>query len=317
MNVVDSVSSSVNYGTTKVAQKVHQTARDPSAGKKFLQIIINSFKAMDLYAGEGVQKRPITEVMKGTTDLIEFYGTFKNIMFWINPFSKESLDGKVLQSSIEKELFTPISPLTSEEKNRVIQQIYQDVLLTQEYYSKGEVREVIVASLVSHNYATAEQAQLIANRIIVKQKSRPVIQLLSTACFTIADMGSNIITLKDWNLLNLSNATTVAAQIGTQSPVFLFVFNLGVKTALGTVASVGLFLNTGKASYLTIVSGMKYCRGDALAYKELKSALFDLASSGTDLAATAVPLVFSINPLSAVGFALVAKTTGLICILAR
>jgi hypothetical protein len=317
MNVVDSLSSSVNHGTTKIAQKVHQTARDPSAGKKFLQIVINIFKARDLYTGEGIQKRPMIEAMKGTTDLIEFYGTFKNIMFWINPFSKESLDGKVLQSSIEKELFTPSSHPMSEEQKGVVQSIYEDVMEHPEYYSKGEVRKVIVASLVSHNCATAEQAQSIANRIIVKQKSRSVIQLLSTACFTMADLGSNIMTLKEWNILNLSHATAVAAQIGTQSPVFLFVFNLGVKTAVGTMASAGLFLNTGKASYLTIVSGIKSYRGEANAQQEFRNALLDLFSSGTDLAATAVPLIFSLNPLTVVGFALVAKTTGLICILAR
>ena len=320
MRIGDTISSTINQGVTGATHTVHRIATNPSAVKKVLQIAIKIFAAVDLYYQQVNTKRGLTDAMKGTTDFIDFYGSFKNIMFWINPFSKETLDKEALLESLTVSLSASHRNAKQIKKQEnVAKAVYTDVMAAQVYHSKGEVREAIIISLINKHHYSTQSAHQIAEFIIIKQKSRPITQLLSTACFTVTDLTGNLLTLKKWGILDLSH---VAAQVGSKSRVFLFVFNLGVDTALGTVAAAGLILCVGDASYRLIINAMKHYQAanpteKAEAYKQLRNAILDLLSSSADLAATAAPLLFALNPPAIIALAIIAKGTGLICILVR
>ncbi len=323
MQLVDSVSSSVNRGATTIVEAVNKIATNPSAGKKVLQISVKVFAAVDLYYGRGTQRRPITDAMKGTINLIEGYGSFKNMTFWVYLFSKSTIDEKALARSLKTSLTADCQnqkQLGNQEK--LAQQVYQQVMSDKAvYHSKGEVRRAIKATLETKKY-TSEQAQLIADQVIVRQKSRPVIQLLTSACFTISDLGGNLLTLKEWGIWDLSQLSAVANRLGAQSPVFAVVVKVGAETSLRLFATAGLSFSFGHAAYRAITNASKWYQAAAAedknkARKELRNAMLDLFSSGTDLAATVTPLLFVVSPQTMIILAITAKTTGLICILIR
>jgi hypothetical protein len=193
------------------------------------------------------------------------------------------------------------------------------VMAKEAYHSKGEVIEAIKVSLTNHGY-TPKKAQVIAERVIVKQKADSPVKVFYMACFTIADLGGNILTLKKWNILDLSH---LAAAIGSQSRIFMFVINLGTDTVLGVIGSAGLVLTVGEASYRAIIHARKLystatnTQNQDKASKELRNALIDLVGGVTDLAATATPLIFALNPPTLIALALVSKGTGLVCFLVK
>jgi hypothetical protein len=320
MRLVDSISRTVNYGMTSVDHAVKKIAGTPSAVKKVLQIAGKTFAAFDLYTTGETRKRDITQVMKGTTDLIEFYGSYKNLMYWVNLFSKESIDQQVLQESIDSSLSASHLDQTSEKmQKKLARDIFDEVMAKEAYHSKGEVIDAIKASLISHGY-NQKKAKQVAARVIVKQKVDSPVKLFYMACFTVADLGGNILTLKKWNILDLSK---LAATIGSQSRVFMFVINLGADTVLGVIGSAGIAVALGEASYKAMIHASKlYSTATTMkekdeAYKELRNAFIDIAGGVTDLVATAAPLFFALNPPTLIALALVSKGTGLVCFLIK
>lgn len=238
---------SVSYQLDVAGQTIKKVAGDSSAVKKVLQIGSKIFEAFDLYFVREIGNQRIVRVMKDAERLLEFYGTYNNIMFWLNPFLKQP-----------------------------------------------------------------------SEKAITQQKTRPMIQLIYKACFTIVDLGNNIVTLKKWNILDLSH---FAARIGRRSPVAMFAVNLGISVCLKVVASAGLILVVGHAASRSIHYGIKYSRSEGQmkkeTYQELRNALLDLFSAGSDLAGTAAPLLFTLNPSLFVAISLFSKSTGLVCILVR
>lgn len=317
MSLVDSVSRYTNYGITSTDKTVKEIVKNPSAVKKVLQLAGKIFAAFDLYFVGHVKPREITNVMKGTTQLIEFYGSYKNIMYWINPFSKDSLDQETLKKSLEEALCAYQKGSPAEKRSSgLVDTIFTEVLAKEAYYSYGEVLNVIQTSLIGQGYQE-NQIQSITSRVIIQQKSRPLIQLISSAIFTLTDLGDNLLTLKKWNVLDLSH---IAASIGSKSRVFAFIAKRGVDTVLGVGSAAGLVLVVGETAYRTVKQGMNYYSSDdktKQAYQDLRKTLLDLLSSSLDLAATAAPLLMTLNPPVLVAMAIVSKATGLVCMLAR
>lgn len=319
MGKIGPVVSSVNYATTATSQTISKVATNPSAVKKVFQVATKVFAAIDLYYIGKPQDRKVTDAMKGSIELIEFYGSFKDIMFWINPFSKETLDKDKLLESLKVTMSAPIPPgKTRNTREQLAQKIFTEVMKGEAFYSKDDVREALIAEL-EKNGVLHPDAEAIADRTIIKQKARPITLLFSMACFTSLDLAGNILTLKKWGLIDLSR---IAAQIGSQSRVFAFVIDLGVDTVFGTVASAALIVTFSEASYRAVVQAIKiYQSADPnqkqAAYKELRTALLDMVSSGADLTLAVAPLLFTINPPVLIGLAIFAKGTGLICILLR
>lgn len=320
MRLVDSISCSVNHGMTGIDHAVKKIAASPSTAKDVLQLAVKAFAAFDLYHIGEIRDREMTHVMQGTTDFIEFYGSYKNLMYWVNLFSKESIDQKVLQESINSSLsaLRPIKRKNSTQK-KLAKQIFIEVIAKEAYHSKNEVIEAVKASLIKHGY-TSSEAEQVVEHVIIQQKSDSLVKVFYMACFTLADLGSNILTLKNWNILDFSHLATV---IGSQSRVSMFVIDLGMDTVLGVIASAGLVLAIGEASYRAIVNTQKIyattisSKTTNKAHEELQDALIDLTSGVVDLAATAAPLFFTLNPPTLIALALVSKGTGVMFFLIR
>lgn len=316
MRITDTVSASVNYTVTSVDHTIKQIANSPTGVKKVLQLTTKIFKAIDLYYETNLSDRELTHAMKGTIDLIGFYSSYKDLIYWVNLFSKESLDQKALEDSISSSLCA--SHKKDSKQKKIARQVFEEVMKKEVFHSKGEVLRAIEISLTQHGY-TAEKAQQIASHVIVQQKRRSPVELLYKACFTTTNLGGNLLNLQKMHVLDLSRFVST---IGTQSPVFMFVIKVGADAALGTIASAGLILSIGETSHKLIIQGMKHYsaanqKEKEEAYQELQRALIDLFADSVELAATALPLIYTLNPTTVLAFALVSKGTGLVCFLIK
>lgn len=318
-SVAGTVASSVNYATTTTSQTVTKVATNPSAVKKVLQIATKVFAAMDYYHFGKTQDRKVTDAMKGSIELIEFYGAFRDVMFWINPFSKETMDEKALLESLTSTLCDPVlNDKVKKENKQLATTVFHEVMRENAYYSKDEVREAIIKKLENNHY-THQAAVSIANKLIIQQKARPITLLFSMACFTTVDLLGTALTLKKWGIADL---TVIAAQIGGQSRVFAFVMQFSVETVFGTIASAALIVTFSEATYRAVIQGIKIYqeanpKDKEQAWKELRLAILDMLASGTDLINAAAPLLFTLNPPAIIALAIVAKGTGLICIIVK
>lgn len=320
MRLIDSIYRTVNYGMTRVGCAIERIATTPSAVKKALQVADKTFAAFDLYFKGKTCEREITQVMKGIVDFIGFYGSYKNLMYWANLFSKDSIDQKLLQESIDSSLSAShLNPNDELNQKALSKQVFDEVMAKESYYSNGEVIEAIKVSLEKHGY-TSEKAKQVAERIIVRQKVDSPVKVFYMACFTVADLGGNILTLKKWNILDLSK---LAAAIGSQSRAFRFTVDLRADKVLGIIGSTGIALALGEASYRAITHASKiYSAKTSLkekdeAYKELRNAFLNILSGVIDLAATAAPLIYELNSSALVALALISKGTGLVCLLVK
>ncbi len=317
MDLIEFVSRPVNYLATAGDYAVKKIAANPSGGRKVLQIAVKIFAAVDLYRLGKVQERKIIDVMKESTDLIQFYNSYKNLMYWVNIFSKNSLDTDLLKQSIENSLSASYRDSTQQDQQKTIaNEVFKEVMSVEKYHSKGEVRDAIRVSLSNHGYSNARQINILAGQVMIEQKARPITQSLYMFCFTIADLGSNILSLQKWHILELSQ---LAATIGSQSRVFMFFIELGADTVLGGIAIAGLVLTVGEASYQAIIHGIELYKAVSEedkknASKELRKALLHFVAAGVELTAASLPLVFALNPLTVVGLAIFAKGTGVIFI---
>lgn len=326
MTMVDSINYYVNYASTNTMQTVTKVATNPSATKKLLQIISKGIVGFDLYEG----KSHCPELLKsagGTIETIGFYGTAKNIVFWINPFSKDTMDQAALRQSLENAVSLHRTPKTDQPANEEFtKQIFADLMKQRNFLNRSEVITSLKEALKGQD---CEETCItnITNHVTVQQKSRPISLIVSSICFTTTDLVENILTLRKWGIIDLA---AIGAQMGN-IPVFAAVMNsraasfladLGIGKTMGIVATIGLTASFGGASYRFVVFIIQYYKVDEEKvkdeiYKEIRSAGLDMLSSGTDLAATALPLIFAINLPVTIGLSIVAKTTGFVIILFR
>lgn len=315
MGLVSSISRTINHGLVEIDHTIKKIITEPSATKKVLQIADKIFAAYDLAYHKRIKDRKITEVIKGSISLIGFYSSYKNFMFWIHPFSKETLDSEALRKSLCDSLchFAKKGTDRYKERKRIAENIFSEVVEGKAYYSKNELRDAIEKSLEEHKIS-----KNFANSIIIQQKKRPLPQVFAKLCLTITDLADNLLTLKKWQVLDLSR---LAASIGSQSKVFAFVLKIGANVTLGIIASAGLAVLVGAAAYQVIQQTVKYTKAKEEEkegiYKQLCQALLDFVSNGADLICTLSPLFFAINPPIFIALAIFAKGTGLIAILIR
>lgn len=317
MKLGDKICRSVNYGMTCIDHTIKEIITDPGGVKKVLQLATKIFKAIDLYYDTNLSDREFSHAMKGTLDLIGFYGSYKDLIYWMNLFSKKNLDQRALESSINSALCAPYKDNNAAQQE-LARRVFQKVMENETFHSKGDVLEAIEKSLIEEGYAK-NQAKIIAGFVKVQQKKRSSVELVYTACFTVTNLGGNLLNLQKMQILDL---TRFASTIGNQSPIFMFVVRIGSDMVLGTIATAGLVLVLGESANKVRIHGWEYYHADTEekreeAYKELRKGLIHLAATSTDLAATALPLIFVMNPTTILAFALVSKGTGLICFLIK
>lgn len=115
MSPTQSVSSFFNHKVDAVNKFIDNVAKSPGTTKKVLQVFSKSFKTYDLYT----LKKHFPEFYadaKGAIEFIEVYGFFKDIVYWVNPFTNNSLDRKKLTESLDAFLKKHDLPFPSLEK---------------------------------------------------------------------------------------------------------------------------------------------------------------------------------------------------------
>lgn len=320
MMIMNSISRFSNYGMTNTDQMIKKIAGNPFAVTTVLKVARKIFAAFDIYYSGEVKVRGMTEAMHGTIQIGEFYSTYKNMMFWINLFSKDSLDKELLQESLHSSLCESSTKGRSIVKTRnLAENVMTEVMQQNAFHSKSEVYEAIRSSLEKRDL-TPEIAQKIAEKVSVQQKKRSFVQLIYMACFTVTDFADNIFTLKRWQLLDLSY---ISGSTGCQSsPTCQYVTSLAPGKVLGTIATVGLMFAVGNSTYRTVNQGFKYSNAKQQkdkneAYQELRYAFLDLFSGGIDLVTTAAPLVYTLSPGTIVALDLISHGMGLVYIMLR
>ncbi len=319
MHFLDNSIRSINYTTTLISQTVNRVIYDHLAVKKALQVSSKIMEIYDWYKSKDYYEISIKN-LEGTIDLINFYITFRNIIYWIHPFSKESFDQQVFLGSIKNLLDNLNLNINIDEKNKInqVDQIFNEVIRQEAYYSKGEVRHTLKNSLIIHGF-TPQVAEEIVKQVIIKQKKEPLIKSLIMVCYTLKDLGNNLITLKKWELFDLAKDVGC---IGRKSRLITFLIHLGFNKVLGTIDCVGLILVLGEAGHRFVTAYCNRYEADRREEKErnvkqLKTAFYEILTSSVDLIYTAVPLLVPLRNPTIIFLAIFAKGTGLVCLLLK
>lgn len=307
-----SFSGAVNTVAKKVVQIFTEIATYPSAVKKVAQIATKSFAAYDLHHVGEIRDRKFTDALKGTVDVIGFYSLFKSVVSLLNFFSKKTLDKKEVLKTLKERtvVFHPV------EGEIIAKEIFFTVMQAEDFNSTSEVRDVLRMKLLERKISSSDE---IIDGVTIQQKSRRITQIFAGIFFTISDLLDNASTLHKWGITGLAD---IALNLGNKFQIFAIVVKVSVTTAIGSVASVALFISLGDSSYRIYKQITKiYQNNDPekldKAYKKLRMAIIDTISNAADLISTAAPLLFTINPPLVVAFAIIAKGTGLICILLK
>ncbi len=317
MKIIDSINRSINYSIAQIDHHIKKTANSPSATKKAFQIVLNAMALMDLKTVGKIQNREITIILRGTVELINLYASYKDIIFWVYPFSKDTLDQKRLKKSLRQELQSETGKENHPKTKELVQKILSEAM-EGNFYSREELLEKLTIALEKNGFSH-EKAEKIASHLILEQKSRSIAELFYNACFGIANLDGNIFSLKKWNLADLS---AIAATLGKQSPILMFVLNLGADVSINSLVIGGYVVLVGEASAKTVIHAQTYFSTKdqferEKAFHDLRLALLDLASGTADLVAIAAPLAFTLNPTTVITLALISKGTGLFCFLVK
>lgn len=310
-NPSSSLAGRVTIGFKATGKILKQVVENASAVKKVCQVAVKSFAAYDLHHGMEIRDRKFTDALKGVVDLIGLYSLAKGIASLLYLFSKATLDQKVLLSSLKDKIQTVTS-----DSEEIAQSIFDEVMEAKDFNSRAEVKEALRAKLLERKISTADE---IVDGITIRQKARPITLLATSILFTLADALESVATLGKWGILNLSE---ISAQIGNQFPAFSVVSDLGIAKFIGSFASAALFISLGRSAYRIFKQINKISQIEdpvklEKAYKKLWNAVIDTLSNSVDFISAVSPLLFTINPPLLVAFALVAKGTGLICILLK
>lgn len=313
-NLLSSINQSINKSIVFVDEKIDTASRNPNAVKKILQLSNKIYSAIDLYREGIIKSRKINIAAQSTIDIIIFYSTYKNVLFWINPFSKNSMDQKVLKDSLEISLNGVTHDKT--QKKEIAERIFGAIMKSRSIYNTDDVVNIIGKELEKD--VSKDKAHEIAKNIVIQNKSRGLPSIIAKAFFTLGDFGENLVTLKKWEVWDFS---IIAASLGSQTLGFKIITKASSAQILGSLYSIGSSITLGHSAYKAVRLSLKLKQSpkeDKKAIKkEIRNALLDLANASADLAATASPLLFALNPPVITALAIIAKGTGVICIFAR
>ena len=303
MNRVETFYSTLNHGLYSFSQKIQHIATHPSTVKKILQIGIKLFAAIDCYHGMPTQSRGVTEAMKNNVDLIDFYVSFKNILFWIEPFSNQSLDRQQLIDSLGVAFGENVS---SQSTIETATEIVNQSLAQRDHYGPQEVRKSIQEVLQQKNIPQAEQ---ILEKLVISKKRCSFLQALQMVCLTIGSLGTNAKALHNWGVIG------VPKQIA-QAGIVVLEAKARFANMLGVVGSVGLGSNLIRVSYRAFQIGSQSTKGDSFLAKvradvEYQAALMTVLDVTLDFTVTTLPLFFAFSPPTLVTMGLIVKGIGL------
>lgn len=359
----------------------------PGTVKKTMHIVRKLIFTVDLYSGK-VHCYELCKGMKTFGDMLDFYGSYKNIVGWVEyfscPFSQKTLDKEKAQDSLKtiltsQKIFNVKGEAVFKDKRDIDAFVKKvvDRITTDENYrfnNPEDARKFLKSEFVTHLKEEASRPKVVRNMekaskqsvetigllkkgsssdrpeadkpidrkeenertiiidekhidslvqaVTIKQKSHSTALFIALGCFTVSDLGDNILTLQKWGVIDLSRFSSswgaCAAHIGTKVPIFAFVGRVTLGTALSVTSSVALTLIIGINGYQGAQALLKYLDQGSTeeevknAKKKMWSTSVCIVDASVSLAVTVAPLCFTFNPfLGIVVLPVASKVTGL------
>lgn len=274
--------------------------------------LLGSFNAFEPIK---IKDTEYSKLAKEAAKLVDFYGAYKNLVFWTSAFSKDSFDKKTFSKSLTNVLDKhKTSPHRSSLNTKVVaKNILDEILKAKEKYkAKEEIVAELQESLKKHEFSHAER-EAILREVVIQQEERSVITKLNALCSTIESVGKSILHLHEWNIIKLSG---IAASIGNKCPLFKIVISIGADTLLDLVGSIGIAFAIGEGIYKGINILLLYQTASGEEQKELAQELkkmgFELFTNTCSLAYTVLPIFLSLSPSVLVTLAILSHGTGII-----
>jgi len=298
--------------------------KTPDAVKKVFNILEKSIDLWSLNGGHQSHKE-VSRSLSGTIGFIGFYSTFKNIIFWVDPFNNQSLDKKTLAITLKKELNKQnlMNDLPDADQDEIVQKVMTRVLRSKEHYSQKDVKkslhDVLLKRVKKHANLDADyssEIEQVVNNVIIKKRSCRSVDYLTATFFTVSDFGTNLITLNKWNVINYAN---FANKVGQQSKIFSAVVSVGITNIVGGFAAVGLTLTISVGIYDSIKAYQKW-KNDSLDPAECLQGRKDLIKNIIKVAISALELTGIVGAVALPGvgtvpflaIAITAKSIGLV-----
>lgn len=324
MNIIGSLKAVVDYGVVSVSNVVNKIVTNPSAVKKTGQLVSVIIEGVNYRQG-GDHLPDLVRNIRGTNEIIDLYSTFKNVIFWMNPFETQKIDKQKFVETLAKGLSkgNQKSKLSSEKnnalKNKKALALFNKVMEKGSSVTNPQILSQILEQTLIESKYHSTKAKEIAYKTTICLKSRTFLKILKGVCDSISGTGYNLITLEKWKLIDLNK---IVKEIGTQFPKFTEIASrLSFRTFLGTVSCIGSGLGGMEAvgaffKARRIIYDVKQTpEAIQTAYRARTHALWDIATSGIDLISTTLPMVKVLSYPTLMGLALVAKTAGLLSII--
>lgn len=314
-NVSNILSAAVNRGRKAGEDFLKEVTSNSSTVKKTIILSRKLVNAYDLCTSGVIKDREYTKLAKEVTNLMGFYGTYKNILLWTNPFSKKSFDEKTFSKSLAEALNKQKrSPFHSSLNTGVVTKQAIDHIMQEkkEYKEKAEITSELKKILRAQGFLYAER-EAILKEVVIEQEARPIITILSRICGTIESVGGSILHLQEWNIIDLSG---IVASVGNKCPVLKIVMSAGAGVLLDLIGSAGLVLALGQGIYKGVNILILYQEANEAEKEklgqELKKLGFELFTGTCELVYTLAPIFLSVSPPVLITLAILAKGTGLI-----
>jgi hypothetical protein len=285
--------------------------RNQSFVEKTTSLAVKIFAAVDLVCGRAIENRLITQALSNFLDILDFNSTFQEFVFWLNPLSSSTIDWEEFNSSVVKNT----KKMTGQEvivEKLLVEKTFEDTLKSTVFTNETRLRKLFSENLQKKGVGvfSLDFATNLAKNVVIKKKDRTTIEYLKNAAGTVALMGSNILALDNWKVIQLS--TTVS--VGGKVQVISSVFKSSIKNI---VRSAGIF-----GSLLTIGYGSYKIYQDNTADKAEKEKSFNvrihqltIIVASLDLMTMVIPVLFVVNPVVGIALGIIAKSAGILSIL--
>jgi hypothetical protein len=316
---LNSVNLTIEQKIIANIQGAKKTVANPDIIKKILDLLSKVIEGAN-YASGKVYYPDLARSMKGGVEIINFFNLFKTAVYWINPLDEKNIDKAHLQKTLDQTLQNYLGFLSEKDYQNLSNQLMKEVLQDSIYLNQKQMLRAFEKSLIAHGYKS--NAQVIVRNLVIIQKSRPKLEVLSKVCFTVSNSLSTILVLKKWGVLDVGELLQlgkIAAELGKHSKVFFFIAQVGLKPIIGVVGCVGdsiVFVNSIH-NLIKAQSAMTHAHTQEMQTKARLArtqAIWDIATAGLNLTSSALPLLLAVNPPIVIGLSIIAKGTGLVAV---
>jgi hypothetical protein len=273
--MITAILSPVDGAMTSTMNGVEKVFGGTASISKFGKVFKTGYKLANHYKIPlPVAAKSIFNAVSLFNETSEFYESYENITFWLNPVQKKWINKQELHQQIYHQAKTKLKTtfpggqvqrLTDEEKeklkatikslvNQTVDSLGDHLALTTPVAKETLSDALIKKALEMHKLDPENYAFLLnidykaATDPSITVEKPPVFQKVSMFFATIGDLGSNIQFLHKSEILNIGR---IAHRIGENIPVFRAITKVseqaitaGFKTACGGIAAIGLTVYT-------------------------------------------------------------------------